>query len=93
MSKKFTRRDFLKFAATGAGGVIVAACSPTTAPTPETITVVETKIVEVAGEKVVETDDLMSLAEQTLAEVRSEKASSSGDQDAHGRRLGSHHPA
>jgi hypothetical protein len=49
MSKKFTRRDFLKYAATGAGGVVLAGCGPTTTPTPQTITVVETKIVEVAG--------------------------------------------
>jgi hypothetical protein len=40
-----------------------------------------------AGEKVVETNDFVSLAEQTLAEMGTQKACSASDQNAHGRGL------
>ena len=49
MTKKLNRREFLLMTATGAAGVVLASCA---APTPQTITVVETKIVEKAGEKI-----------------------------------------
>ena len=42
MSKKIERRDFLKAAAAGAGGALLASCQPAATPTPETITVIET---------------------------------------------------
>src|SRR5512140_1751806 len=41
MSRKMSRRDFIKLLTAGTGGVVLASCVP--AATPETITVVETK--------------------------------------------------
>ena len=41
MSRKMSRRDFMKLLTAGTGGVVLASCAP--AVTPKTITVVETK--------------------------------------------------
>ncbi|RPI94201.1 MAG: twin-arginine translocation signal domain-containing protein, partial [Chloroflexi bacterium] len=41
MSRKMSRRDFMKLLTAGTGGIVLASCGP--AATPETITVVETK--------------------------------------------------
>lgn len=67
MSKKVSRRDFLKVAVTGAGGAILAACGPSATPTPEKITVVETKIVEKAGEVVEVIKEVTPTPEPTKA--------------------------
>jgi peptide/nickel transport system substrate-binding protein len=48
MSKKMARRDFVKAAIFGASGTVLVACTPT----PQTIKVVETQIVEKAGQVV-----------------------------------------
>jgi len=55
MSKKLNRRKFLEMTAASSVGLVLASCTPAAAPTPEKITVVETRIVEKEGEKVVET--------------------------------------
>ena len=62
MSKKIERRDFLKAAAAGAGGALLASCQPAATPTPETITVIET--VEVVKEGEVMTNKVVSQALQ-----------------------------
>jgi peptide/nickel transport system substrate-binding protein len=59
MSKKFSRRDALKVAGAGLGVAILGACAPKATPTPEKVTVIETKIVEKAGEKVVTTVEVI----------------------------------
>ena len=60
MSPKISRRDFLKFATAGAAGVILTSCTQsTTAPTPETIKVIETVLVEKEGQTVVETVEVI----------------------------------
>ncbi|HEX3051700.1 MAG TPA: twin-arginine translocation signal domain-containing protein, partial [Aggregatilineaceae bacterium] len=40
MSRKMSRRDFMRLLTAGTGGIVLASCTPST---PETITVVETK--------------------------------------------------
>ena len=59
MSKKIERRDFLKAAAAGAGGALLASCQPAATPTPETITVIETVEVVKEGETVIETVEVV----------------------------------
>jgi peptide/nickel transport system substrate-binding protein len=59
MSKKIERRDFLKVAAGGAAGALLASCQPAPAPTPETITVIETVEVVKEGETVIETVEVI----------------------------------
>lgn len=53
MSQRMSRRDFMKFLTTTTGGIVLVSCGQQVTPdaaTPETITVVETKEVEVVRE-------------------------------------------
>jgi peptide/nickel transport system substrate-binding protein len=59
MSKKLERRDFLKAAAAGTGGALLASCQPAATPTPETITVIETVEVIKEGETIIETVEVV----------------------------------
>lgn len=56
MSKKLTRRDFVRASVMAASGAILAACA---APTPETVRVIETQIVEKEGKMVVQTVEVV----------------------------------
>jgi len=67
MSKSFSRRKFLRASIVGAGGALLAACQT---PTPQTITVVETKIVEKEGQKVVETSVVEKVVTATPEPVK-----------------------
>ena len=55
MSKKISRREFVKASIFGAGGVILAACAPAPAATPEVIEKVVTSVVEIQGTPVIQT--------------------------------------
>ncbi len=72
MSKKISRRDAIKVAGAGLGGAILAACKP--APTPQTIKVVETQIVEKAGEKVVQTVEVIKEVTSTPEPTKAPEA-------------------
>jgi peptide/nickel transport system substrate-binding protein len=56
MSQRVNRRKFLQMSAAGAAGLVIASCTPSTPPPPEIVKeqVEVTRIVEKAGEKVVE---------------------------------------
>jgi peptide/nickel transport system substrate-binding protein len=69
MTKKINRRDFMKVAATGAAGALLASCAPSETPTPETITVIETVEVVKEGKTVVETVEVVKEVTPTPAPV------------------------
>ena len=62
MPSMMSRRKFLYSAAAGTAGIILSSC---TTPTPETITVVETRVVEKEGQKVVETVEVVKVVTPT----------------------------
>ena len=68
MSKKLVRRDFVKATILGAGGTVLAACTPA----PQTIKVVETQIVEKEGQKVVQTQVVEKVVTATPEAVKQE---------------------
>ena len=63
MSKKMSRREFLKFLAASAGGVVLVSCGP--APTPQSVEVEVTRVV--AGTPVVEKVVVTATPEATMA--------------------------
>lgn len=65
MSKKINRRKFLQASAAGVAGLVISSCAPAATPTPQTIKVVETQIVEKAGEKVVQTVEVVKVVTPT----------------------------
>jgi peptide/nickel transport system substrate-binding protein len=65
MPRNINRRKFLQMSAVGAAGLIISSCAPAATPTPEKITVVETQIVEKAGEKVVQTVEVIKVVTAT----------------------------
>jgi multiple sugar transport system substrate-binding protein len=56
--KRLSRRDFLRMSALGAAGMALAGCA---APTPETVTVKETVVVEKEVEKTVEVEKVVEV--------------------------------
>lgn len=73
MTKKINRRDFMKIAATGAAGAVLASCAQGPTPTPETITVIETVEVVKEGQTVIETVEVVKEVTPTPAPVVQEE--------------------
>jgi peptide/nickel transport system substrate-binding protein len=69
MTKKINRRDFMKVAATGAAGAVLASCAQGPTPTPETIKVIETVEVVKEGQTVIETVEVVKEVTPTPAPV------------------------
>src|SRR6266498_2374232 len=74
MSKNINRRKFLLMSAASTVGLVIASCAPAAAPAPEKITVVETKIVEKEGQKVVETVEVIKEVTSTPEPTKAPEA-------------------
>jgi len=69
MTKKINRRDFMKIAAIGSAGAVMASCAQGPTPTPEKITVIETVEVVKEGQTVIETVEVVKEVTPTPAPV------------------------